>query len=131
MGASATVAASADPRIKDKISSILLWVPDPETDFAGNPDEILEEGGQPYKASFWQEAKVANFFQCLNDYQGKIHLVYGEVDRYVSRELMDKTIQIVKDKGEEVLILPGQDHSPWAFTLVQDVYKQQLAKLMQ
>lgn len=129
MGASATIVATSNPLIKDKIPCILLWVPDPETDFSGNPEEILEEGGQMYRNYFWQEAKDSNIFQCLNDYQGKIHLVYGEVDRYVSNELMDKTIKIVKDKKQEVMVLKGQDHSPWEYDLVQEVYKQELAKL--
>ena len=129
MGASATIAATSNPLVKNRIPCILLWVPDPETDFSGNPEEILEEGGQMYRNSFWQEAKDSNIFQCLNDYQGKIHLVYGEVDRYVSKELMDKTIKIVKDKKQEVMILKGQDHSPWKYDLVQEVYKQELVKL--
>lgn len=129
MGASATVAATSDPKIKNKIPCILLWVPDPKTTVNINPDEIYEEGGQKYKGSFWQEAKNSNFFQCLSDYQGKIHLVYGEVDRYVERDLMNQTMQIVKDKGQTVMILKGQDHSPWEYDLVQKVYQQELAKL--
>jgi hypothetical protein len=56
-------------------------------------------------------------------------LIYGEVDRYVSKELMDKTIKAVKDKKQEVMILKGQDHSPWEYGIVQEVYKQELAKL--
>lgn len=42
---------------------------------------------------------------------------------------MNKTMQIVKDKGQTVTILKGQNHSPWEFHLVQEVYKQELAKL--
>ncbi len=129
MGASATIVATSNPLIKDKISCILLWVPDPETDFSEDPQKTYEEGGQKYRGSFWQEAKDSNILKCLNDYEGKIHLVYGEIDRYVSRKLMDETIKIVKDKGQEVMILKGQDHSPWEYDLVQEVYKQELAKL--
>ncbi len=129
MGATATVAATNNQKIKDKIPCILLWVPDPETVVTTKADEVYEEGGQKYKGSFWHEAKDSNFFQCLTDYMGKIHLVYGEVDRYVERKLMDKTIKIVKDKGQGVMILKGQDHSPWEFDLVQKVYQQELAKL--
>ncbi len=131
MGASATIAATSNPLIKDKIPCILLWVPDPETDFSENPGEICEEGGQKYRSTFWQEAKDSNIFQCLNDYKGKIHLVYGEVDRYVSKDLMNKTIKTVKDKGQEVMILKGQDHSPWEYDLAQEVYKQELDLLKQ
>jgi len=125
----ATVAATNYPKIMNKISCILLWVPDPETDFSGDQKKTYEEGGQKYKGGFWQEAKDANFFQCLSNFSGKIHLVYGEIDRYVKKELMDKTKKIVKDKGQEVVILEGQDHSPWEFDKAQEVYKQQLVKL--
>lgn len=129
MGASATVAATSDPRIRNRISCILLWVPDPKATVNINPDEIYEEGGQKYKGSFWQEAKDSDFFQCLSNYQGKIHLVYGEADRYVEKDLMNKTIQMVKNKGQEVMVLKGQNHSPWDFDLVQKVYKEELAKI--
>lgn len=129
MGASATVTATSYPKIKNQIPCILLWVPDPETDFSGETKKIYEEGGQKYKGSFWQEAKDSNFFKCLSEYKGKIHLVYGEIDRYVKRELMNKTMQIVKDKGQDVMVLKDQDHSPWEFNLAQEVYKQELAKL--
>ncbi len=129
MGATATVIATNDQKIEDKVSCLLLWVPDPETDFSGESQEIYEEGGQKYKGSFWQEAKDADFFQCLNNYQGKIHLVYGEVDRYITKYLINKTIKIVREKGQDVMILKNQDHSPWEFDLVQEVYKQELAKL--
>lgn len=129
MGATATVVAANDQKIRNRISCLLLWVPDPETDFSGDPQKIYEEGGQKYRGSFWQEAKDANFFQCLNNYQDKIHLVYGEMDRYISKELMDRTIQIVKDKGQDTIVLKNQDHSPWEFDLVQEVYNQELTKL--
>jgi len=129
MGASAAIVTSANPLIKNKIPCLLLWVPDPETDFTDDPQKIFEEGGQKYRGFFWQEAKDSNIYKCLNDFQGKIHLVYGEVDRYVSRELMEKTMKLVKDKGQEVVVLKGQDHSPWEYDLVQEVYKQELAIL--
>lgn len=129
MGASATIVASNDELIKNKIPCILLWVPDPETDFSEDPKGIYEESGQKYRGSFWQEAKDTNILKCLNDYEGKIHLVYGEIDRYVSKKLMNETIKIVKNKGQEVMILKGQDHSPWEYDLVQNVYKHELAKL--
>lgn len=126
MGASATVASINHKKIKNKVPCILVWVPDPETDFFGDPNKIYEEGGQRYKGSFWQEAKDSNFFECLKSYNGKIHLVYGEVDRYVSRELMDQTIKIVQDKDQGVMILKGQDHSPWEYDSAQDVFKKEL-----
>ena len=65
-------------------------------------------------------------FSCLADYDGKIHLVYGEFDRYVSESLRKKTIQKVKEKGDTVMTLPGQDHSPWEYKICLDVYKNEI-----
>lgn len=130
MGAAATVIATSKPEIKDKISCILLWVPGVnEREFKGNDDEILEEGGQKYKGRFWKEAQNADFFKCLEEYKGKIHLVYGETDKYIRKDLREKVFEIVKGKGESYMVLKGQDHSPWAFDAVQEVYKEELAKL--
>lgn len=129
MGASATMIATNQPQIKNKIKKIILWVPDPETDFIGNPSDILEEGGQLYKNNFWQETKDMDFFGCLDKYQGKIHLVYGESDKYVSNELKDETVKRVSLKNGKVLILDGQDHSSWEHKQAQKVYKEELAFL--
>lgn len=129
MGASVTMASTNRPELKNKISCILLWVPDPETMPDTKPNEICEEGGQKYNSNFWHEAKDANFFQCLAEYAGGIHLVYGEEDRYVSKELRERVIEIVSEKGEPYMVLKGQDHSPWKFDLVQEVYEQEIAKL--
>lgn len=126
MGATTTVIATSKPEIKGKISCILLWVPDPKSTFNEDPNKVEEEGGQKYKNTFWQEAKNSDFFKCLNDYNGKIYLVYGEDDRYISQELRDQIAKVVKDKGQPVKILKGQDHSPWDFDLVQEVYKEEL-----
>lgn len=128
MGGAATVIAAS--RLRDKIPYILLWVPGVnEGDFKGKPNEIFEEAGQKYKGRFWIEAKEANFFKCLNDYNGRIHLVYGEKDRYISKELRDRVTKIVKGKGQPTKILKGQDHSPWEYDLCQEVYKEGLEML--
>lgn len=129
MGATATVAATYDPQIRGKIPCILLWVPDAKTTINVNADEIYEEGGQKYRGRFWQEAKESNFFNCLEKYDGGIHLVYGEFDRYVEDELKKKTIEIVQAKNQSVLVLKGQDHSPWEYDLAQTVYREELGIL--
>jgi len=129
MGASTTVVASARPEIAGKIDCMLLWVPDPETDFEGIIDEIGEEGGQRYRNEFWKEAMDADFFGCLDKFNGKIHLVYGEKDRYVSLKLRKETIKLIQEKGQTVKILKGQDHSPWDYDLTWEVYKEELEVL--
>ena len=127
MGGAATVVATSRPELKNKIPCILLWVPGVnEGDFNGNSDEIFEEGGQKYKGKFWLEAKEANFFKCLEEYTGKIHLVYGENDKFISQELRDLVIKLVKEKGQQAEILKSQDHSPWDFDLIQKVYMEEL-----
>ncbi len=130
MGGAATVVATSRPELKDKIPCVLLWVPGVnEGDFNGNAEEIFEEGGQKYKGKFWLEAREADFFKCLNNYKGKIHLIYGDKDKYISQELRDRVITMVMDKNQPVMILRGQDHSPWEFDIAQEVYKKELAIL--
>ncbi len=129
MGASATVAATHDQLIAGKVPCILLWVPDPKSNIEEMAGQIYEEGGQKYDGKFWQEARDSNFFECLNSYNGAIHLVYGESDRYVQQDLKDKTIAIVKAKSQPVMVLKGQDHSPWNYDLVQSVMKSELSLL--
>ncbi len=130
MGAAATTVAASKPELKDKIPCILLWVPGVnDGDFNGDYEEVFEEGGQKYKGRFWKEAQDANFFKCLDEYKGGIHLVYGEIDRYIDKESREKVIEMVKEKGQPFMVLKGQDHSPWEFDLVQEVYKQEIEKL--
>lgn len=130
MGAAATVIATSRQDLKDKIHCILLWVPGVnDGDFKGGYEEVFEEAGQKYKGRFWIEAHNADFFKCLEEYKRGIHLVYGEMDRYISKDLREKVIEIVKRKGEPIMILKGQDHSPWEYDVVQEVYKQELVKL--
>ncbi|KKR49766.1 MAG: Prolyl oligopeptidase family protein [Candidatus Curtissbacteria bacterium GW2011_GWA1_40_16] len=127
MGGATTVILTSRPELKDKIPVILLWVPGVnEGDFNGSSDEIFEEAGQKYKGKFWMEAREANFFKCINDYKGGIHLVYGEKDRYISQALRDKVIKMVGAKDQQVKILKNQDHSPWEYDLSQEVYKEDL-----
>lgn len=129
MGATSTMIVAAIDELKDKVPCILLWVPDPKSTFTSEGSEIGEEGGQKYKETFWEEARNANFFKCLSEYQGGIHLVYGENDKYISEELRSQVIEEVKKKNQPFMVLPGQDHSPWDFDVAQNVYREELAFL--
>ena len=68
-----------------------------------------------------------DFFGCIDRYDGKIHLVYGENDKYVSKELREQTLEKVTKKGGITMILARQDHSSWEFKQVQKVYQDELA----
>ncbi len=130
MGAAAVIIATAKPELKNKIPCVLLWVPGVnDGDFSGNSEEIFEEAGQQYKGKFWQEARNAKFFKCLEEYNGGIHLVYGEKDKYINENLREKVIKLVKAKNQPYMILKGQDHSPWEHDIVQNVYSEELSKL--
>jgi len=130
MGGTSVVVATSKPELKGKIPSILLWVPGANADdFKGKPDQVFEEAGQKYKGRFWEEAKQADFFTCLSEYEGKIHLVYGEIDRFVSQESRNKVTEIVKSKNQPVKILKGQDHSPWEYDICQEVYGEEVGLL--
>jgi hypothetical protein len=126
MGASTVVVATSRQSLKDRIPFILLWVPDPKSNFSSENNEIDEEEGQVYRNSFWQEAHDADFFKCLDEYRGAIHLVYGESDKFVYQELRDQVIEKIIEKRQIHMILAGQDHSPWKHDLCQEVYKKEL-----
>jgi hypothetical protein len=129
MGATTTMIVAAKSEFKDEIPCILLWVPDPKSTFTTEGNEIGEEGGQKYKETFWQEARDANFFKCLKEYRGGIHLVYGDNDKYISEELRNRVIDEITKKDQSFMVLPGQDHSPWDFDVAQNVYQEELAFL--
>lgn len=126
MGATATMIATNQLLLKGKIPCVILWVPDPEIDFNENPQDIGEEEGEKYRNTFWQEAKNMDFFGCLDAFQGGIHLVYGENDRFVSSALRSRTIDTVKNKGQQFMKLPGQNHSKWDFDVAQKVYEEEI-----
>jgi len=136
MGATASVIASTRDGVKNKIAALLLWVPDPKSDDSDwlskeqaaikHQDNILEEVGQKYRSSFWQEVKDADFFTCIKNYEGPIHLIYGEKDMFVAEKLKEKVIQTIKDKGQQVMILKGQNHTGWDFDICQEVYEAEL-----
>lgn len=126
MGATTTMVVAGQDHLKDKIPGIILWVPDAKTNINIDPEKTYEEAGQKYSGKFWTEARDADFFGALDKYQGGIHLVYGEHDKYVSQDLREKTITRVKAKKQPHIILPGQDHSPWDFDLAQQVYKEEI-----
>jgi len=126
MGAATTMIVAAKSELKGKIPCILLWVPDPKSTYVNPGGAIGEEAGQKYPESFWQETKDANFFGCLDKYEGGIHLVYGENDRYVNQDLRNQVIDAVKSKQQPYMVLPGQDHSPWDFEIAQQVHQASL-----
>jgi len=126
MGATTTMIATHDVDVRNKIPCVILWVPDAKSNYSREANKTYEEGGQIYKGTFWQEAKELDFFNALNNYQGAIHLVYGEFDKYVDKDIVKKTIKIVKEKNQSVMILKGQEHSPWLFNDAQKVYEDEL-----
>lgn len=129
MGATASVIATNNPNLKNKIPLLLLWVPDPKSDVNIIPNQVYEEEGQKYKGSFWKEAKDAGFFKCLDEYRGIIHLVYGEEDRFINQEIRNQIVKKVETKGGHVMILKGENHSPWKYNISQEVYTTELKLL--
>ena len=126
MGATASLIAATRAELRKKIPCVLLWVPDPESDNNHTDDKaISEEAGERFHMSFWNEARDMNFFESLDDYQGKIHLVYGKKDKYVSEDLRKKTINKILEKKQKVMILNGEDHSPWRYDTSQKVFKEE------
>ncbi len=129
MGATTAMVVAGKDRFKDRIPCIILWVPDAKTNVDVDPDKIYEEKGQKYRGKFWIEARDSNFFDAMNNYPGGIHLVYGEDDEYVSKELRKKTIEKVKSKGQSYMVLEGQGHVYWEFDVAQKVYREEISFL--
>ncbi|AKM81279.1 MAG: BAAT/Acyl-CoA thioester hydrolase [candidate division TM6 bacterium GW2011_GWF2_28_16] len=126
MGATNTMVVVGQDHLKDRIPCIILWVPDAKSEISVDPEQIYEEDGQKYKGKFWMQACNADFVGAMNKYQGGIHLVYGEQDKYITKELRDKTIEMVKAKGQPYMVLSGQNHSSWEFDVTQQVYKEEI-----
>ena len=129
MGATTSVIASSKPELQGLVSCLILWVPDPKSELAEPSEATYEEMGQKYHGAFWLEAKESEFFMCLDRFRGGILLVYGEKDRYISYELRQEVIDRVRSMGHKVMVLKGQDHSPWEYGLIQGVYTEGLALL--
>jgi pimeloyl-ACP methyl ester carboxylesterase len=130
MGATCSGVVSADPELQHKLKALLLWVPDPKSKIKVDPEKIYVEGGQQYRGVFWEEAKKADLIGCLKKFDKRIHLVYGENDRYVKKELRELTIDTIsKKKNGEVMVLEGEDHSPWSSEHVDQVFNAELSLL--
>lgn len=126
MGATTSVAASALPQLSGNIAALLLWVPDPKSSVSVQPNEIFEEEGQKYRGVFWNEAREQNFFDCLSTFTGKVHLVYGEEDRYISQDLRERVIAAVRNRSGEVMLLPNEDHSRWRYETARRVMEEEM-----
>lgn len=129
MGATASVIVAGKKEFREKLKCLLLWVPDPKSEFNKLSNKIYEEGGQLYRGKFFKEARNGNFYRSLKNYHGQIHLVYGQSDRYVGLNERKKVMAEVSKKGGDVMVLPGQDHSGWDYKRVQKVYACELAFL--
>lgn len=137
MGATASMIAASE--LGDFVRALLLWAPDPKSDAdewllhdsktAPNAAGVIEEAGQQYHLSFWREVKHADFFEHLRMYNGLIHLVYGEHDKFVSPQLRNQVITEVKKKKQTTIILPNQDHLGWEFEVCKSLYSAELELL--
>ncbi len=128
MGASAAMVASSRERVRGKVSAILLWSPDPITTFDGDPAVVHEESGQKYRQQFWQEARDADILGSMLEFEGGIHLVYGEHDDVVGPE-MSKVADLVREKRGTILRLDGEGHSRWREDTARMVFEQEVEKL--
>ena len=129
MGATAATVASSRVRIKEGITALLLWVPDPKTTFDGDPAAVYEESGQKYRGQFWQEAREADFSSALGQFRGRVHLVYGDSDEFIAAELRGRVAHATRARGDEVLILKGEGHSSWHEDAVRGVFAREIEKL--
>lgn len=130
MGGATVIAASAEAELNGLIKCLLLWAPgDYEAQNNIDSEEMYEQKGYRFKGKFLNEVKKARVKKCLKNYQGGIHLVFGESDKYINEESRNEFKKIVESKGEDYMVLPGQDHSDWEFKWAQRVYEEEIKKL--
>jgi len=130
LGGATSIAAAETTELKGKVKCLLLWAPaDYETQGNISSEKIYEQKGQQFKGKFLIEVEKMKIRECLKNYQGGIHLVFGESDKYVSKRLRNEFREIVESKGENYMMLPGQDHSDWEFKWAQKIYQEEIQKL--
>ena len=130
MGGATAIAATSETELINKIRCLLLWVPgDYDPRYNTNPEATYEESGQQYKGKFWHEVGDFKIKDCLRKFEGGIHLVFGENDKFVNEELRKEFKNIVESKGEDYMVLKDQDHSPWDYQWAQKVYQEEIKKL--
>lgn len=130
MGGATSIAASGQPELNGIVRCLLLWVPgDYDPRYNVDSEKTYEEKGQQYKGRYWHEVGDFKIKDCLRRFKGGIHLVFGESDKYISEVARNEFKKIVESKGEDYMILPGQDHSDWEFEWAQKVYQEEIEKL--
>ena len=130
MGGGTAIAVSAETELSGSIKCLLLWTPgDYDPKYNVDAEKTYEEKGQQYKGKFWHEVGDYKIKDCLRQFNGGIHLVFGESDKYISEAERNEFKEIVQSKGEDYMILPGQDHSDWEFEWAQRVYEEEIKKL--
>ncbi len=130
MGGATVIAVSVEAQLNGLIKCILLWTPgDYDPKYNVEAEKTYEEKGQQYKGKFWQEVGDYKIKDCLRQFKGGIHLVFGESDKYISEKSRNEFKKIVKAKGEDFLLLPGQDHSDWEFKWAWKIYQEEIQKL--
>ncbi|MBI3559169.1 alpha/beta hydrolase, partial [Candidatus Gottesmanbacteria bacterium] len=128
MGATTSIYAATSDELKNKIPCIILWAPGIAdlVKYKIDSATVYEEGGQKYYGSFWNEERTRSIFDAIQQYKGNIHLTFGEEDKYMVLELRKKLIDLIKNKGQLVTILKGQDHSSWGHNVTQNVYNKEI-----
>jgi esterase/lipase len=130
MGGATSVAASTESELKEKIECLLLWSPgDYDPMYNVNPEDTYEENGQIYKGKFWHEVGDFKIKERLKWFNGGIHLVFGETDKFVSELSRKEFRDIVESKKEDFMLLLGQGHSSWEYKWAQKVYQEEIKKL--
>ncbi|MDD3999029.1 MAG: alpha/beta hydrolase [Candidatus Shapirobacteria bacterium] len=130
LGGAVAIITATETELKDKIKCLFLWAPgDYEAQNNIDSEEMYEQKGYRFKGKFLNEVKKARVKKCLKNYQGGIHLVFGESDKYINEESRNEFKKIVESKGEDYMVLPGQDHSDWEFKWAQRVYEEEIKKL--
>jgi len=110
MGGSTIIdVASSYPGAKVAVA----WVPDPNVDEGDRrQDEVIEEGGQLIRGTYWLEARDEKIAEKLSHVHAPMYIVQCSDDEYVSTP----NHQAITDNAQAshtVVMMDGYTHSSW------------------
>lgn len=113
------------------IRAVVAWVPDPNVDEGDrHQDEILEEGGQLIRGSYWLEARDEKIAEKLALVQAPMYIVQCSDDEYVSA-INHQAIEQNAQAKHEVVMMNGLKHSSWTNIQFSEVIEKSVSFLVE
>ncbi len=123
MGGAAVICAAA--QLDDGIAGVGAWVPgvNAASPPSAHPDELMEEGAQVVRWSFWHEAYRADIVGAFASIVAPTHVWLATDDEFISREENERLATVAREH-QRVTILEGHAHSAWTVAQAEVVLSQ-------